>query len=200
MPIQDIPLSQLELSPLNVRKTRSKEAIERMAASIEAHGLLQNLRVHPNGKDKFGVVVGGSRLAAMQLLLKQSKIAADYPVPCDVRLDGRTRPKSASPKTRCASRCTPPTSSTRSRSWPTTGRGPEEIAARFGTSAKIVMQRLKLAVVSPKLIVALPQGRDDARLPDGVHGLATSTSSRKRCGRNCRIGRGSGRDPIRRRS
>lgn len=71
MPIQDIPLSQLELSPLNVRKTRSKEAIERMAASIEAHGLLQNLRVHPNGKEKFGVVVGGTRLAAMQLLLKE---------------------------------------------------------------------------------------------------------------------------------
>jgi ParB family chromosome partitioning protein len=85
MPIQDIPLSQLELSPLNVRKTRSKEAIERMAASIEAHGLLQNLRVHPNGKEKFGVVVGGTRLAAMQLLLKEGKIAADYPVLSDVR-------------------------------------------------------------------------------------------------------------------
>jgi ParB-like chromosome segregation protein Spo0J len=32
------------------------------------------------------------------------------------------------------------------------GKGPEEIAARFGTTAKIVAQRLKLAVVSPKLI------------------------------------------------
>jgi len=32
------------------------------------------------------------------------------------------------------------------------GKGPEEIAARFGTTAKVVQQRLKLAVVSPKLI------------------------------------------------
>ena len=32
------------------------------------------------------------------------------------------------------------------------GKGPEEIAARFGTTPRIVEQRLKLAVVSPKLI------------------------------------------------
>jgi len=35
---------------------------------------------------------------------------------------------------------------------PAIDKGPEEIAARFGTTAKIVAQRLKLAVVSPKLI------------------------------------------------
>ena len=41
MPIQDIALSQLELSPLNVHKTRSKRAIEQMAVSIGAVGILQ---------------------------------------------------------------------------------------------------------------------------------------------------------------
>ena len=34
------------------------------------------------------------------------------------------------------------------------GKGPEEIAARFGCSAAIVRQRLKLAAVSPSLIEA----------------------------------------------
>jgi ParB family transcriptional regulator, chromosome partitioning protein len=34
------------------------------------------------------------------------------------------------------------------------GRGEEEIAARFGVTPQIVRQRLKLAVVSPKLIAA----------------------------------------------
>jgi ParB-like chromosome segregation protein Spo0J len=46
MPIIDVPLSRLELPPLNVRKTRSKEAIEQMASSIESLGLIQNLMVH----------------------------------------------------------------------------------------------------------------------------------------------------------
>src|ERR1700720_1490772 len=84
MPIQEIPLSQLELSPLNVRKTRTKDDIEAMARSIEAEGLLQNLLVHP-AENGFGVVIGGTRLEAMKLLLKDGKISADYPVPSDVR-------------------------------------------------------------------------------------------------------------------
>jgi ParB family transcriptional regulator, chromosome partitioning protein len=38
------------------------------------------------------------------------------------------------------------------------GHGPEAIAARFGTTARIVEQRLRLAVVSPKLIAAYRKG------------------------------------------
>ena len=49
------------------------------------------------------------------------------------------------------------------------GKGPEEIAARFGTTPRIVEQRLKLAVVSPKLMAAYRGGANVARLPDGLH-------------------------------
>ena len=83
--IQNISLRHLVLSPLNVRKTRTKENIEQMAASILSQGLLQNLRVHTQEEGSYGVVIGGTRLAALQLLLKQKKITEDYQVPCDVR-------------------------------------------------------------------------------------------------------------------
>ena len=85
MPIQDIALSQLELSPLNVHKTRSKRAIEQMAVSIGAVGILQNLRVHETEGGKFGVAIGGTKLEALRLLLNHKKTKPDYLVPCDVR-------------------------------------------------------------------------------------------------------------------
>ena len=81
MTIQYIPLSKLVPSPDNVRKTDPMHGIEQLAASIEAHGLLQNLQVKPNAKGQFEVVAGGRRLAALKLMAKQKKIAFDFLVP-----------------------------------------------------------------------------------------------------------------------
>jgi len=78
MTIRDIPLNRLEHSPLNARKARNKDRVAQFAASIAAHGLRQNFRVHPTGGDKFGVVIGGTRLDAQRSLLQRKKIAADY--------------------------------------------------------------------------------------------------------------------------
>jgi ParB family chromosome partitioning protein len=83
MSIQNISLAQLVPSPSNVRKT--KTGIDGLAASIAAHGLLQNLTVRPCNGESFEVLAGGRRLAALLLLAKQKKIAGDFPVPCDVR-------------------------------------------------------------------------------------------------------------------
>lgn len=156
MPIQDITLSQLELSPLNVRKTRSKEAIERMAASIEAHGVLQNLRVHPIDGAKFGVVIGGTRLAALQLLLKQKKIGDDYAVPADVRpADDATLTETSLSENITRDAMHPADEFDAFKRLADEGQGNETIAAKFGVTPRVVEQRLKLAVVSPKLIAAL---------------------------------------------
>ena len=62
MNIQLIPLAQLVPSPANVRKTGAKTGIEALAASIVAHGLLQNLQVR-SGKGK-SFEVRGRRTAA----------------------------------------------------------------------------------------------------------------------------------------
>ena len=65
--IRDIPLSQLELSPGNVRKTPADtSAFTELKASIAAHGLLENLitrSMEPgaDGPGRYAVIAGGRR-------------------------------------------------------------------------------------------------------------------------------------------
>jgi ParB family transcriptional regulator, chromosome partitioning protein len=151
MNIQLIPLTQLVPSPANVRKTATKTGIEELAASIAAHGLLQNLLVQPASAETFEVVAGGRRHAALKWLAKQKKIAGDFPVPCEVRQGtNATEISLAENEMRVAMH--PADQFEAFKKLADEGKGPEEIAARFGATPKIVAQRLKLAVVSPKLI------------------------------------------------
>ena len=54
--IRDIPLSQLELSPDNVRKTPADaSAFTELKASIAAHGLLENLIASAIGSGHDGI-------------------------------------------------------------------------------------------------------------------------------------------------
>src|ERR1700761_5136653 len=84
MKIKMIPLNALVRSNANVRKTGAANGIEELAASIEAHGLLQNLQVGPAANGKFEVVAGGRRLAALKLLAKRKTLAKDAPVACNI--------------------------------------------------------------------------------------------------------------------
>jgi len=151
MNMQIIPLTQLVPSPTNVRKTGAKDGIEALAASIAAHGLLQNLQVRPAKDGHYEVVAGGRRLAALKLLAKQKQIAADYPVPCRA-LDGEDATEISLAENEMRLPMHPADQFDAFKKLADDGKGPEEIAARFGTTPKIVAQRLKLAVVSPKLI------------------------------------------------
>src|SRR3984957_8916391 len=153
MTTQDIPLSQLEHSPLNARKFRNKDRIAQFAASIEAHGILENLTVHPTESGNFGVVIGGTRLDALTLLLKRKKIAPDYLVPCQVRpADDPALREISLAENIVRENMHPADEFDAFKKLADDGQGPETIAARFGVSPTIVRQRLKLAVVSPKLI------------------------------------------------
>ena len=83
--ISDIPLSQLELSPDNVRKTPADaSAFTELKASIAAHGLLENLiaRAMEPGTDcvaRYAVIAGGRRLAAMQALAAEGRAGRGPP-------------------------------------------------------------------------------------------------------------------------
>src|ERR1700722_18959837 len=155
MTTQDIPLSQLEHSPLNARKFRNKARIAQFAASIEAHGILENLTVHPTESGNFGVVIGGTRLDALTLLLKRKKIAPDYLVPCQVRpADDPALREISLAENIVRENMHPADEFDAFKKLADDGQGPETIAARFGVTPTIVKQRLKLAVVSPKLIAA----------------------------------------------
>jgi len=158
MTMQIIPLTQLIPSPLNVRKTGAKDGVPALAASIAVHGLLQNLQVRPAPVGElFEVVAGGRRLAALQLLAKQKQIAPDYAVPCDRRDDAdATEISLAENELRLPMH--PADQFDAFKKLADGGKGLEEIAARFGTTAKVVQQRLKLAVVSPKLVALYRKG------------------------------------------
>ena len=68
--IKLIPIKQLALSPLNVRKTQAGPAADaELKASIKADGgIKQNLLVYPAGKNKFLVHGGGRRLKQLKAL------------------------------------------------------------------------------------------------------------------------------------
>lgn len=71
--ITRIPVKNLVISPLNVRKKQGT-GIEELAALIASQGLIHNLVVTPQLKKsrqtgKYEVVAGGRRLAALNLLI-----------------------------------------------------------------------------------------------------------------------------------
>jgi ParB family chromosome partitioning protein len=176
MTMQTIPLTQLIPSPLNVRKTGRKDGIAALAASIAAHGLLQNLSVRPAPDEgRFEVVAGGRRLAALKLLAKQKQIAADYPVPCHA-LDQQDATEISLAENELRLPMHPADQFDAFKKLADNGNGPEEIAARFGTTAKTVIQRLKLAVVSPKLIALY---RKDEMTLDCLMAFAVTDSQKQ---------------------
>jgi ParB family chromosome partitioning protein len=150
-------LTQLVPSPLNVRKTGAKDSIAALAASIAAHGLLQNLQVRPAPEGGFEVVAGARRFAALQLLAKQKQIAADYPVPC-LALDGADATEISLAENEMRLPMHPADQFDAFRKLADDGKGPEEIAARFGTTPKTVIQAAQAAAA------ARPDFPSDARI------------------------------------
>jgi ParB family chromosome partitioning protein len=80
--ITRIPVKNLVISPLNVRKKQGT-GIEELAALIASQGLIHNLVVTSqlkNGKKtgKYEVVAGGRRLAALNLLIADGRLPKDH--------------------------------------------------------------------------------------------------------------------------
>jgi ParB family chromosome partitioning protein len=168
--IRDVPLSKLVPSEKNVRRTHRETGIEQLAASIAAHGLLQSLSVRPVlGKDgeetgKYTVCGGGRRLAALKLLAKHKQIAKSYAVPCIVSTGGEEEASLAENVVRLNLHPADQFEAFK-RLADEQGFGAEEIAARFGLTAHLVHQRLRLGAISPKLMQIY---RDGAALRDGL--------------------------------
>src|SRR3984957_1869654 len=157
MKIRMIPLTALVPSPANVRKTGAMNGIEELAASIEAHGLLQNLQVREAANGKFEVVAGGRRLAALKLLAKRKALSKDAPVGCNV-LSGEDASEISLAENEMREAMHPADQFEAFKALTDAGHGPEDIAARFGVTPTVVRQRLKLGAVSPKLMTLFRQG------------------------------------------
>ena len=90
-PSRDIPFNKLVLSQANVRRVKAGVSIEELAEDIARRTLLQSLSVRPildaEGAETgmFEIPAGGRRYRALELLVKQKRLAKTAPVPCVVR-------------------------------------------------------------------------------------------------------------------
>lgn len=147
-----IPLARLMASAANVRKTGAKDGIAELAASIEAHGLRQNLNVRPAPEgDRFEVVAGGRRLRALRLLAKQKKLPKDATVPCIVLSADEDASEISLVENTLRTSMHPDDQFGAFQSLIDGGIPIEDVAARFGVTPTLVERRLKLAKVSPRL-------------------------------------------------
>jgi len=157
--VQSIPLNKLVPSDRNVRRTGREAGVEALAASIAAHGLLQNLTVRPaNAGARYEVIAGGRRLTALKLLAKAKTIAKDHRVDCLVLDDQCAEEVSLAENVVRESLHPADQFEAFQRLHVDEGQSCEDIAARFGVTAAVVRQRLRLSTVSPVLIQAY---RDD---------------------------------------
>lgn len=159
------PLNKLKRSPDNVRKGGHSDAvIERRAASILAKGLVQLPVVRPERRadgSETGyafVTAGESRRLALRLLAKRKLIPTSAPVRClvdevndpvEISLDENISREPLHPADEFEAFFDLAENQ---------GRGAEEIAARFGVTAAVVRQRLRLAAVAPDLIGQYREG------------------------------------------
>ena len=156
--IREVPLSRLALAPENVRKTPADPIAEaEMKASIAAHGLLENLVVRIDGPADAGVyavVAGGRRLAAMKALAEDGTIDADHPVPCLVAADSAIASELSLAENVVRIAMHPADQVVAFTKLADAGLSVTAIAARFGTSERLVEQRLRLGNVAPDLLDA----------------------------------------------
>ncbi|RUW97486.1 DNA-binding protein, partial [Mesorhizobium sp. M8A.F.Ca.ET.059.01.1.1] len=156
-PSRDIPFNKLLLSQANVRRVKAGISIEELAEDIVRRGLLQGLSVRPV-KDEAGVETGmfeipagGRRYRALELLVRQKRLAKTAPVPCVVREEGIAEEDSLAENVQRAP--LHPLDQFRAfLALREKGQSEEEIAAAFFVSVSVVKQRLKLASVSPSLL------------------------------------------------
>jgi ParB family chromosome partitioning protein len=154
---RDIPFNKLVLSQSNVRRIKAGVSIEELAEDIARRTLLQSITVRPvcdaDGAETgmFEIPAGGRRYRALELLVKQKRLAKTAPVPCVVREAGIAEEDSLAENVQRAP--LHPLDQFRAfLALRDKGQPEEEIAAAFFVPVSVVKQRLRLASVSPKLL------------------------------------------------
>ncbi len=156
---RDIPFNKLLLSACNVRRVKAGVSIQELADDIARRTLLQSLTVRPvldadgNETGSYEIPAGGRRYRALELLVKQKRLAKTAPIPCVIRTGGIAEEDSLAENVQRAP--LHPLDQFRAfLALREEGQSEEEIAAAFFVSVAVVKQRLKLASVSPKLLEA----------------------------------------------
>ncbi|REF66719.1 ParB/RepB/Spo0J family partition protein [Paracoccus versutus] len=156
---RDIPFNKLALSQSNVRRVKAGISVEELAESIARRGLIQSLHVRPiigdDGTETgmFEVPAGGRRFRALELLVRQKRLAKTAPVPCvvseagaDILIDEVSLAENIE-----RAPLHPLDQFRAFLALREKGMTEEAIAAAFFVDVKVVRQRLRLASVSPAL-------------------------------------------------
>jgi ParB family chromosome partitioning protein len=161
---QLIPLNKLKKSPKNVRKVpHTQKHIKSLAASITAHGQLQEIVVEPerdtegNPTGSYLVNVGEGRRLAQCRRAKEGKIAPDAGIPCLIDSEHDARAVSLAENV-IRDAMHPADQFEAFRQLIDAGRSIEDVAAEFSVSPLVVQRRLKLANVCPEFLTLYRQG------------------------------------------
>jgi ParB family chromosome partitioning protein len=153
-----VPLNRLKKSPKNVRKVpHTKADIQAFAACIAALGMLQypvvEPEIGPRGKPTghYLVNAGEGRRLAQVLRVKRKEIKADEPIRCILDTEHSATEISLAENAIRSDMHPADQYEAFAKLHDEEGRSAEDIAARFGVTAAVVRQRLKLGAVSPKL-------------------------------------------------
>ncbi|NJL70774.1 MAG: ParB/RepB/Spo0J family partition protein, partial [Candidatus Competibacteraceae bacterium] len=157
---RDIPFNKLVLSQSNVRRVKAGVSIEELAESIVRRGLIQSLHVRSvldaDGAETgmFEVPAGGRRYRALELLVKQKRLAKTAPVPCVVgdAASGILVDEISLVENLERAPLHPLDQLRAFQAMRDKGMTEEAIAAAFFVGVTVVKQRLRLTTVSPALL------------------------------------------------
>jgi ParB family chromosome partitioning protein len=160
--ITNIPVSKLQLSPTNVRKSNPATNIEQLADDILGHGLLTNLGVKAakGRRATYDVIFGGRRLSAIQLLVARGDWPANAEVPCRI-LEGDNDALSEISLAENFQReaMTPADECNAFLAFMGDDPNIANVARRFGLTERHVAGRLRLARLAPEIFETLQSGK-----------------------------------------
>lgn len=161
MTIQSVTLSQLTPPKANPRKLFDVSALEGLAASIRADGLLQNLVVAPAKGKTFVIISGERRYRALKLLEERGQLPEGFTVPVEIRTatskDDRVRLATVENLQRAD--LTPLEQTAALTKLVKDGENLEVLAAQTGLSLTTIRRRLALNTLCKEAKAALEAGK-----------------------------------------
>ncbi len=156
--ILQIPLEMLYISDLNPRKAVSEAHIESLADSIERFGLIHNLAGLMDEDGKVGIVAGGCRFRAIQIIVERSDTHPFTTVPVKLAADAAEAKDWASAENAAREDMTPADEIRAFGRMKSRGASVPEIALAFAVTESRVYQRLALAGLPAPVLDALAAG------------------------------------------
>jgi ParB family chromosome partitioning protein len=162
MTIQMIQARNCVLSKQNVRRTAADAGLQaQLQADIAARGVLQNLIgfAVPKKTGKFEITAGGRRLSSVLALIAQGVFPKDYAVPVLVLNDSSNAGETSLAENYQRQAMNPADECTAFRHFIEEGGATcEDVAKRFGLTARFVEGRIRLAGLATSVFDALREG------------------------------------------